>query len=88
MVLGSEVSSEIAMGTVFLDQNKNGILDPREKGLGNVRVSNGLDVVLTDKNGRYELPVQKETILCGGIDPANTGISSTIFISQTGRLKD
>ena len=63
MVLGSEVSSEIAMGTVFLDQNKNGILDPREKGLGNVRVSNGLDVVLTDKNGRYELPVQKETIL-------------------------
>ena len=63
MVLGSEVSSEIAMGTVFLDQNKNGILDPREKGLGNVRVSNGLDVVLTDKNGRYELPVQEETIL-------------------------
>lgn len=43
-------------GRVFVDENKNGILDQREKVLRHVPVSDGLHVVLTDGNGVYRLP--------------------------------
>jgi hypothetical protein len=47
-------------GTVFEDVNRNGNKERREKGLEQVAVSNGQEVVLTDKNGRYELPIGKD----------------------------
>lgn len=44
-------------GVVFADKNASGIFDEGDRPLAGVRVSNGRDVVLTDANGRYELPI-------------------------------
>jgi hypothetical protein len=43
-------------GYVFRDINRNGKFNKRERGIAGVMVSNGRDVVLTDRRGRYELP--------------------------------
>lgn len=43
-------------GTVFLDANANGIQDAGEQGIKAVRVSDGLNVIPTDGDGRFELP--------------------------------
>ena len=43
-------------GTVFDDRNGDGLREPGETGLASVAVSNGVDVALTDANGRYALP--------------------------------
>lgn len=50
-------------GAVFHDRNRNGIRDRGERGLSGVPVSNGRDVVLTDRDGRYRLPIDDDTIL-------------------------
>ena len=52
-----------ATGQVFLDSNKNGLLDAGERGIAGVRVSNGLDVVTTNDDGRYTLPVHEQSII-------------------------
>ncbi len=52
-----------ATGRVFDDENRNGVLDAGERGLADVRVSNGLDVVTTDADGRYTLEVDDEAII-------------------------
>ena len=57
------IYAQIATGTVFLDKNADGIRNRREKGIENVAVSNGRDVVLSDKNGRYSLPVKENDVL-------------------------
>lgn len=46
-------------GRVFEDRNQDSVRQPHEKGVAGVRVSNGEDVVVTDKHGRYELPVRE-----------------------------
>lgn len=56
-------AQDIAKGTVFNDLNNNRKLDNNEKGVPGVAVSNGLQVVATDQNGRYQLPVGKDNIL-------------------------
>lgn len=56
-------NAEVAVGTVFVDGNGNGAFDSGETTVASVRVSNGLDIVLTDDAGRYELPVEGDTIL-------------------------
>ena len=43
-------------GRVFVDENRNNILDKGEKQLCHVSVSDGLNVVQTDSNGTYQLP--------------------------------
>lgn len=50
-------SQQLANGYVYHDANKNGRKDRSEAGIANVGVSNGTDVVVTDQNGRYTLPV-------------------------------
>ena len=50
-------------GKVYADVNQNGIIDKNEKGIANVAVSNGDDVVLTDQNGMYTLPQRDECIV-------------------------
>jgi hypothetical protein len=45
-------------GQVFDDVNQNSKLDGDEKGVAGVSVTNGVDVVQTDGEGRYELPVR------------------------------
>lgn len=47
-------------GFVFEDTNNNHVYDKNDKGISGVSVSNGLDVVKTDKNGFYILPVSPD----------------------------
>lgn len=56
-------SANLARGVVFADANNNGVRDDAEPGLSGVRVSNGLDVVLTDEAGRYAIALEPESIL-------------------------
>ena len=53
-----------ASGFVFLDANRNGVKDPGERGIGGVKVSDQTQIVRTDRNGRWEMPVEadKDTI--------------------------
>ena len=48
--------ADTARGTVFLDANRNAILDAGETGIEGVQVSNGREVVLTGADGSYEIP--------------------------------
>ena len=50
-------------GYVYEDFNKNGQKDKKEIGLANVAVSNGQEVTLTDKDGRYVLPISDDQII-------------------------
>ena len=52
-----------ARGVVFHDANGNGRLDAGEKGLADIRVSNGVEIVRTDAEGKYEIGVDDDTIL-------------------------
>jgi 3',5'-cyclic AMP phosphodiesterase CpdA len=55
--------TETARGFVFEDLDGNGLRDGAEPGIAGVAVSNGRDVVVTGKNGQYELAVEDGTIL-------------------------
>ncbi|WP_010662519.1 calcineurin-like phosphoesterase C-terminal domain-containing protein [Marinilabilia salmonicolor] len=46
-----------ATGFVYEDINQNGKKEKGESGIPNVAVSNGREVVLTDSDGKYKLPV-------------------------------
>ena len=50
-------------GVVFEDTNRNGRQDQNESGIPEVMVSNQREVVLTDKQGRYQLPLMSRTII-------------------------
>ena len=50
-------------GRVFLDANENGLFDSNEKGIEGVKVSNGVDVVKTNVQGKYEIELPSESIL-------------------------
>ena len=52
-----------AHGVVYHDENHNQIRDAGERGLAGIRVSNGRDIVLTDRHGGYGLPVSDDTII-------------------------
>lgn len=66
----SAIAQDKVTGYVFQDNNQNGKKESREKGIANVAVTNGVDVVLTDKKGRYEMPVGEEAII-SVIKPSN-----------------
>lgn len=53
----------VARGTVYLDKNGNGTRDRGERGIAGVSVSNGRDVVLTDRHGSYQIALPAESIL-------------------------
>jgi hypothetical protein len=55
-------AQENARGIVFNDANGNGTYDVTENGIAGVGVSNGEDVVLTDSDGRYELPLPPDSV--------------------------
>jgi hypothetical protein len=52
-----------ASGVVFEDRSGAGRRQPGDPGIAGVLVSNGHDVVKTDAEGRYALPVDDETII-------------------------
>ncbi|MBK1671527.1 hypothetical protein CKO28_26365 [Rhodovibrio sodomensis] len=61
--LAQSDAGKTATGRVFLDGNRNGELDQGEQGVEGVAVSNGLEVVTTDEDGRYSLAVDGQTII-------------------------
>ncbi|WP_437922020.1 calcineurin-like phosphoesterase C-terminal domain-containing protein [Sphingobacterium sp. LRF_L2] len=60
---GTAFGQDMAKGIVYVDANANGIRDKKEVGLAGVSVSNGIEVVQTDAEGRYQLPVQNDNII-------------------------
>ncbi len=48
----------VLRGVVFEDKDKDSAWQAKDKGVAGVKVSNGIDVVRTDAQGRYELPVR------------------------------
>ena len=61
--LAQDATAQTATGTVFVDANQNRIFDNGESPLAGVSVSNGRDVVATDADGKYSLPVDDDTIV-------------------------
>ncbi len=57
------VAGDAARGRVFDDRNQNGRRDAGEPGIASVRVSNGVEVVVTDDQGRYELPITDDAVV-------------------------
>ncbi|MBT8145529.1 MAG: calcineurin-like phosphoesterase C-terminal domain-containing protein [Gammaproteobacteria bacterium] len=60
---GANLATETARGSVFLDLSGNGRRDTIEPGIGDVAVSNGCDVVLTDSSGFYEIDLAPYQLL-------------------------
>lgn len=56
-------AQQIVEGYIFEDLNSNNKKDRKEKGIANVAVSNGKDVVLTDIKGKYSLPISDDNII-------------------------
>ena len=56
-------AASTAKGIVYHDANENGQLDKGEKALKGIGVSNGREIVETDRKGQYELPIGDDTII-------------------------
>ncbi len=56
-------AQDSATGVVYEDANRNAVRDAGETGIPGVCVSNGRNVVQTDAEGRWSLPVDDDTIL-------------------------
>ncbi|MEO1583374.1 MAG: calcineurin-like phosphoesterase family protein [Planctomycetota bacterium] len=54
---------DAATGVVFEDRNSDGVRQASEPGVAGVAVTNGIDVVRTDAEGRYELLVGDDSIV-------------------------
>lgn len=62
LTLGVTAQNKIT-GYVYNDLNQNNKKERQEKGIDNVAVTNGEQVVLTDINGKYELPLGLDNII-------------------------
>lgn len=56
-------NEELARGYVYHDVNENGNMDSNETGISGVFVSNGVDLVQTDAEGQYSIPVSEDAII-------------------------
>ncbi len=63
VTMSQSLADTTATGRVFIDDNRNGVIDANEDGLAGVRVSNGTDIVTTDADGRYSITVDEESII-------------------------
>ena len=54
---------QYAKGYVYHDENENLSMDNNEIGIPDVYVSNGVEIVKTDKDGRYKIPVSDDAIV-------------------------
>ena len=68
-----------ATGTVFQDNNANGTRDSGEPGIGDVRVSDGLQITTTDAQGRWTLDIEDEAVIFM-VKP--TGYATPVTASQ------
>ncbi len=60
-VVEKQEDNDTLEGVVFEDTNQNSQQDAGEPGIAGVPVSNGRDIVTTDDEGRYEVPVDDNT---------------------------
>jgi len=60
---GRQRHQRVVTGVVFEDLSGTGARRLSDPGIADVLVSNGRDVVRTDRDGRYRLPVHDETII-------------------------
>lgn len=60
--LNAPADSKKAHGRVYLDKNKNGILDEGEPGISGVHVSNQRQITTTDKDGNWSLNYTDDTV--------------------------
>ena len=58
ILFSSSLQAQVIQGRVFLDKNANQVQDKGEKGIARVWVSNGLDLVPTDKQGRFQIEAE------------------------------
>ena len=70
-------------GIVYHDINGNGRQDPNEKGIKNVPISNGEEIVLSTREGKYTISVQEGASVFV-ILPAKYGFNSKIM-NEIGR---
>lgn len=56
-------AQKIASGYVYEDLNRNQVREKAERGLEGIPVSNGELVVVTDSQGKYQLPVSDDNII-------------------------
>ncbi len=54
---------KFAKGCVYHDVNENEVMDEGEVGIANVYVSNGVDIVKTNKGGKYKIPISDDAII-------------------------
>jgi len=73
---------DLARGVVYEDRNANGQRDQGEPGVAEVPVSNQLEVVLTDAEGGYALPITDDTI--GAFNNAALGQMYVDFVATGG----
>ncbi|MDY6822033.1 MAG: calcineurin-like phosphoesterase family protein, partial [Deferribacterota bacterium] len=59
----SDLSAQTIRGIVFDDANLNGEYNSGEKGIPDVGISNGEDIVLTDETGRYSIELNDQKIV-------------------------
>lgn len=71
-------AQEKVSGFVYEDSNKNGKKENKEQGISGVSVSNGIQVVQTDENGKYELPLSDDNQIFV-IKPAGYALSLNEF---------
>jgi hypothetical protein len=62
-VFAVDGSQSTVTGIVFEDTSGTGERRPDDPGIASVLVSNGRDVVKTDRNGRYTLPLHDEAVI-------------------------
>lgn len=72
LLCGTMTAQTKVKGFVFADENENGSKERREQGISGVAVSNGREVVLTNEDGKYELP---------------TGVDNPIFVIKPSGYK-
>jgi len=74
LLLTAALSAQTVKGVVYEDSNRNGKREKKEKGLADVAVTNGQEVVLTNKHGEYQLPVSNAAII-SVIKPTGYGVA-------------
>lgn len=63
ILAGLANAQDKATGVVFLDTNGDGVRQASETGIEGVAVTNSLQVVRTDAEGRYALPITDDSII-------------------------
>lgn len=63
LLWGTAHGQDFAKGVIYEDLNNNGKRDKKEKGIPEVAISNGRDVVLTNNKGEYSLTVGQDNII-------------------------